>query len=147
MPTRAFTASVPKSPQGIPDILMLKKQFGTSITSTALRYVSLTDFFCVLVKWNDGGVGWSWTSQDAYENRYWSIIKSADFLPPDSATRMIMRGETSTAGFIQRGAVASMWFDYVGVGGRRDEILMEQAMSLGQYGFLTLLLPASKVDQ
>ena len=147
MPTQAFTAARPKDPLGIPDILKLKKQFGTSITSTALRYVSLADFFCVLVKWNDDGYGWRWTSQEAYENRYWSTIKSADRLPLDSATRMIMQGEASSFGFIERGAVASMWFDYIGVGGQRDEILMEQAISLGQYGFLTLLLPASKIGR
>ena len=147
MPTRAFTAAIPKVPLGIPGILNLKKQFGTSITSTALRYVSLADFFCVVVKWNIDGYGWRWTSQEAYENRYWSTTKSVEGLPPDSATRMVMRGAASSSGFIERGAVASMWFDYIGAGGWRDEILMEQAISLGQYGFLTLLLPASKVGR
>ncbi len=147
MPTWAFTAAIPKNPQGIPDILTLKKQFETSLTSTAIRYVGLAGFFCAIVKWNDDGFGWRWTSQEAYENRYWSTIKSADRLPRDSATRMIMRGEASSPGFIERGAVASMWFDYVGMGGQRDIILIEQAISLGQYGCLTLLLPAPKNGQ
>ena len=147
MPTRVFTAAIPKVPKGIPDILNLKQRFGTSITSTALRYVSLADFFCVVVKWNPDGYGWHWTSQKTYEGRYRRTTKSVNDLPPDSATRMVMMRKTSSSDFIECGAVASMWFNYVDAGGRRDEILIEQAVSLGQYGFLTLLLPESKVGQ
>ena len=147
MPTRAFTTAISKIPQGIPDILNLKQRFETSITSTALRYVSLADFFCVVVKWNTDGYGWHWTSQKTYENRYWRTTKSVNDLPPDSATRMVMMRETPSSDFIERGAVASMWFDYVNVGGWRDEILIEQAIPLGRHGFLTLLLPASKVGR
>ena len=147
MPTRAFTAAIPKVPQGIPDILNLKQRFGTSITSTALRYVSLADFFCVVVKWDIDGYGWHWTSQKTYEGRYRRTIKSVNDLPPDSATRMVMMGGTSSSDFIKCGTVASMWFDYVDAGGWRDEVLIEQAISLGRYGFLTLLLPASKVGR
>ena len=147
MPRRAFTDSMPKNPRGIPDILKMKEQFGTSITSTAIRYVGLIDFFCAIVKWNDNGFGWSWSSQNAYANWYRRTIKTADRLPPDSATRRVMRGEMEASGIAVCGTVASMWFDYVSMGGWRDEILMEQAISLGRYGFLTLLLPASMIDK
>ncbi|MCY3615919.1 MAG: ImmA/IrrE family metallo-endopeptidase [Bacteroidetes bacterium] len=146
MPTRAFMDAIPNNPGGMPDILTLKKTFGTSVTSTAIRYVSLVGFFCAVVKWKDNKVEWSWSSQDAYANWYRSTIKSADLLPLDSATRKVMRGEVEPSGFVGCGAVASMWFDYVRIGGRRDEILMEQAISLGQYGFLTLLLPESRIS-
>lgn len=146
MPTRAFTASIPRVPKGIPDILTLKQRFGTSITSTALRYVSLSDFLCVVVKWNRDGYGWHWTSQKTYESGYRRTTKSVNDLPLDSATRIAMMRQTSSSDFTQRGAVASMWFDYVAAGGQRDEMLIEQAISLGQYGFLTLLFPESKID-
>ncbi len=147
MPTRAFTAAMPRNLRGIPDILALKEQFGTSITSTAIRYVSLVNFFCAIVKWNDDGFGWSWTSQEAYEKRYWRTIKSVECLPRDSATRIVMREGATPSGFDERGTVASIWFNYVGEGGWRDEILIEQAISLGQYGFLTLLLPESRISR
>ena len=147
MPSWAYTDAIPRSPRGIHDIIKLKEQFGTSITSAAIRYVGLVDFFCAVVKWNEGRVEWSWSSQNAYANWYRRTIKSADRLPPDSATRKVMRGETEASGMAECGTVASMWFDYVSMGGRRDEILMEQAISLGQYGFLTLLLPAARIGQ
>lgn len=147
MPTQAFASAKPKKPQGIPDILALRKQFKTSIISTAIRYVSLANFFCAVIKWDDDRFEWSWTSEETYEKRYWRTIRSADFLPRDSATRMVMRGESDPSGIVERGAVASMWFDYVSEGGCRDEILMEQAISLGRYGFLTLLLPESEIHQ
>lgn len=146
MPEQAFTAASPKNSRGISDVLRLTKRFGTSITSTAIRYVSLADFFCAVVKWDNDGFGWSWTSRETYEKRYWRTIRSADLLPQDSATIIAMRGENDPSGFVERGAVASMWFDYVDKGGCRDEILMEQAISLGKYGFLTFLLPESKIS-
>lgn len=145
MPTRAFIDAKPKMPRGIPDILELKDQFGTSITSTAIRYVNHSDFFCAIIKWNDDGYGWSWASQETYENRYYRTVKSMDSLPSDSATQLVIQGETDPHGFIQCGSVASMWFDYVRVGGRRDAILQEQVISLGQYGYLTLLMLDSDV--
>lgn len=144
MPTPAFNAALSKNPTGIFEIRALSQRFDTSITSTAIRYVSLADFFCVVVKWNADGYGWSWKSPIASANKYWRAKKSADKLPRDSATRMAMQmAPSSSAEPIQRGAVASMWFDFVGKGGPRDEILIEQAIALGRYGFLTLLLPDS----
>jgi hypothetical protein len=143
MPTAPFVTRMKRVGVGAPAVLTLKEDFGTSVTSAAIRYVGLADFFCVVVKWGPDGYGWRWASGEAWAGRYRRTVQDATALPRDSATVMVMKGVSAAAGYIERGATASMWFDYVSAGGTRDEILMEHAISLGQFGVLTLLFPAS----
>lgn len=145
MPTQAFLHRMKKAGVGASAVLSLSEQFGASVTSTAIRYVGLVDHFCAVVKWGPDGYGWRWTSQEAWSGRYHQTVRDAAALPRDSATALALRGESSRTGFIERGATASMWFDLVRAGGARDQILMEQAISLGSFGVLTLLLPADLV--
>ena len=147
MPTGPFTDRARRAGVGAPAVLDLSGRFGTSLTSTAVRYVGVADFFCVVVKWGPDGYGWRWASREAWTGRYCRTVQSLSDLPRDSATRLLARGESSAQGWIESGTTASMWFDYVRAGGDRDEILMEQAVSLGRFGLLTLLFPASKVGR
>lgn len=143
MPTAPFAAALRRAAIGAPAILALKDRFGASVTSMAVRYVGLVDFFCVVVKWTPEGYGWRWVSREARTGRYFRTVQSLGDLPADSATRLLAAGVTSSTGFIERGSVASAWFDYVKAGGHRDEILLEHAVSLGRFGLLTLLFPAA----
>ena len=145
MPTTSFSRRMKKAGVGAPAILSLSDLFGASVTSTAIRYVGLVDHFCAVVKWGPEGYGWRWTSQEAWSGRYHRTIRDASALPRDSATALALRGESSKTGFIERGTTASMWFDFVRAGGDRDQILIEQAISLGVFGVLTLLFPAHLV--
>lgn len=143
MPTVPFVAAMRRAAVGAPAVLELKARFGASVTSTAIRYVGLADFFCVVVKWTAEGYGWRWTSREARAGRYFRTVQSLGDLPADSATRLLAAGVSSRNDFIERGSVASAWFDYVKAGGHRDEILLEHAVSLGRFGLLTILFPAS----
>lgn len=143
MPTREFELSMRKVQRGIAGMLKLKEQFNTSLTSTAIRYVKSARFFCAVIKWNPDGYGWKWVSSEAFQGRYIRTVRRHEDLPRDSATRTVM-GQQHHLGFEERGTVASTWFDFVRTGGHRDSILVEQAISLGPYGFLTVLTSTSE---
>ena len=145
MPTAPFAHRMRKAGVGAPAVLALARQFGTSVTSAAIRYVGLTDHFCVVVKWGPDGYGWRWASREAWSGRYTRTVQDASALPRDSATALALRGASSRSGYVETGTTASAWFDYVRAGGSRDEILMEQAIALGSFGVLTLLLPADLI--
>lgn len=146
MPTGPFRSRLKKvdrkAGRGAPAILALAEAFGTSVTSTAIRYIGLTETFCAVVKWTPDGFGWRWVSDDAWTGRYRQTTKDIAALPPDAATSLVVRGERAAAGYVQRGAVASMWFDLVRAGGDRDALLIEQAVPLGRHGVLTVLTAA-----
>ncbi len=47
------------------------------------------------------------------------------------------------AGFFEAGSTASFWFPFMKPGDPMDVVLIEQAISLGRFGVLTLLFPES----
>ncbi|MAS53137.1 MAG: hypothetical protein CMJ44_00665 [Pimelobacter sp.] len=145
MPTAPFARRMKKAGVGAPAVLALAREFGTSVTSAAIRWVSLVDHSCVVVKWGPDGYGWRWASREAWSGRYTRTVQDASALPRDSATALALRGASARSGFVEAGTTASAWFDYVRAGGSRDEILMEQAVSLGAFGVLTVLFPEALV--
>lgn len=60
-------------------------------------------------------------------------------LVADSATAKMIAGAVSSADIVSNGTTASHWFPFVFVGSNRDVILVEEAISLGRFGALTLL--------
>ena len=76
-----------------------------------------------------------------YDSGLGRTIDSIDHVPRDSATGLALKGVTPpSSGFFESGGTASFWFSQRKYGGG-DPILIEQAISLGQFGALTLLYP------
>jgi hypothetical protein len=98
---------------------------------------------CAVIKWTSDEFGWRWISQSMYERGLGQTMDEIEEVPRDSATAQALEGTPLSEGrYHQRGGTASFWFPNRRRGAR-DQILWEQAVSLGQFGALTLLYPDS----
>jgi Zn-dependent peptidase ImmA (M78 family) len=144
MPTYSFKQLAAPTALGLEGILKIAEHFGTSVTSTAIKYAQLDIVPCAVIKWNKDGFGWKWLSTETFRARYHKTIESVNYLPEDSPTAKAVAGEHVPAqGFFSAGTTVSAWFPYVDDGGYRNAILIEQAVPLGRFGALTFLYPES----
>jgi len=142
MPSDRFRKRAKKLPLGLKGIQQLASDFGTSLTSTAIRYAKLDIAKCVIIKWNHDGFGWKWLSPTAYTDGWRKTIEEPARLVPDSATEKVVTAPVNTPKIIRTGTTASHWFPFVFSGSGGDIILVEEAISLGRFGTLTLIFPA-----
>lgn len=139
MPSERFRRRAKSLPSGLEGIRKLASEFGTSITSAAIRYAKLDIRKCVIIKWDLDGYGWKWLSPSAYAEGWRKTIEEPAKLIVDSATEKIIAGSANKAEIVSTGTTASHWFPFVFPGSIRDEILREEAVSLGRFGALTFL--------
>lgn len=145
MPTARFKKAANGLGVGLSAVLSLKDRFGTSITSTAIRYTKLDLAPCAIVKWNPDGYAWKWFSPSMYNAGYRATIKTLEAVLPDSATGRALVGEPGgLKQYFESGTSGSAWFPGIFPGSARDQIFIEQAVSLGEFGVLTLLYPERK---
>jgi Zn-dependent peptidase ImmA (M78 family) len=145
MPTERFTKAGKRLLPGFDAVLGLKDTFGTSITSTAIRYTQLDLAPCALVKWNTDGFAWKWFSPSTYSAGIRSTVGTKESVPRDSATGKALAGDAPPSkGFFQCGTSASAWFPGIRLGTPRDLVFIEQAVPLGEFGVLTLLYPEQR---
>lgn len=122
----------------------LSTTFGTSWTSTAIRYASLDIQPCALIKWTRDGYGWKWLSKSFLVASLRKTIESSENVVVGGATQKALNGESpGECGYFRCGTVASAWFPFIDAGSTRDSILIEEAVPLGRFGVLTLLYPES----
>jgi len=143
MPRTSFMKEAKLSPRGLAGILSLAYAFGTSVTSTAIRYVKVEVEPCVVIKWQDGRFAWTWSSVEMHKARFRRPVVSARKLPSSSPTARALAGEVTAGDFFSAGARAASWFPRVGANEGGDLALVEQAMALGRFGVLTFLYPES----
>lgn len=142
MPERRFRDACKGKHVGLGSILALANLFATSVTSTALRYTQLDIVPCAVVKWAGNKLQWKWMSTDTFRARFGSTVQVATELPSDSPTARALRGETpSSQGYFEAGTTVSAWFRHIVDSSYRNDILIEQAISLGRFGVLTFLYP------
>ncbi len=142
MPTDRFQKRLKKLPVGWAAIDALCREFGTSRTSTAIRYATLTDKPMAVIKWNTDGYSWKWLSSGFFDASLRKTIESTDSIIQGSATTKALSGQPVPAcGYFQSGTVASAWFPFISYGSARNAILVEQAKPIGKFGVLTLLYP------
>lgn len=148
MPSGPFAKAGKKYLLGFDAVLALKEQFGTSITSTAIRFTQLDLGPCTLVKWNPDGFAWKWFSPSTFTAGYRATIKAREAVAPDSATGKALAGDVvQSKGYFQCGTSASAWFPGVRPGTPKDVLFIEQAIPLGEFGVLTLLYPEQRKFQ
>lgn len=142
MPEGRFRKTCERKRVGMDSILELAKLFGTSITSTALRYTKLDIVPCAVFKWSKGRLQWRWMSTETFRQRFGSTVQVATEIPSDSPTAKAMRGEIPPNGrYFEAGTTVSAWFRQVWDSSYRNEIMMEQSISLGRFGTLSFLYP------
>lgn len=142
MPSERFRKRAKMLSAGLEGIRQLSSEFGTSLTSAAIRYAKLDLLKCVIIKWNCDGFGWKWFSPSAYMGGWRKTIESTSNLTSGCATSKILSGAVVGKDILSFGTTASSWLPFVQVGSNRDSILKEEAVSLGRYGVLTVLSPA-----
>lgn len=142
LPAARFKRQARRAGRGLAGVLSLSRHFGTSVTSTAIRFASLEVEPCIVVKWTPKGFGWSWSSASAWASRYGATIQEPAAIPRGAPTARAMTGEPPpTQGFFEAGTTAAAWFKRIAGDADRNAIMIEQAMQLGQFGTLTILLP------
>ena len=142
LPSDRFRKRAKSVAPGLEGIRQMATEFGTSLTSTAIRYAKLDLKMCVIIKWNKDGYGWKWLSPSAFANGWRKTIEEPTKIVENSATAKVIASGDSHVGDVQQtGSTASHWFPFIELGSYRDCILVEQAVSLGRFGALTLISP------
>jgi len=142
MPSAEFDQMARRQRVGLAGILAIAKHFGTSVTSTAIRYAQTEIVPCVVIKWSSTEFQWRWISTEPFRARLRTVTKSLASLPPDCPTRVALSAATPPAsGYFEAGITAASWFPFLSDMDSRNVILMEQAIQLGRFGVLTFLFP------
>jgi hypothetical protein len=141
MPGERFRRRAKKLVVGLEGIRQLSGEFGTSLTSAAIRYAKLDLLKCVIIKWNSNGYGWKWISPSAYAKGWRKTIEEPASLVPGSATEKIVSGTLTGSNIARTGTTAGHWFPFISIGSNGDCLLQEEAIALGRFGTLTLLSP------
>jgi Zn-dependent peptidase ImmA (M78 family) len=144
MPPTRFMNRAKRSLRGMGGILDLAYTFGTSVTSTAIRYVKDEVQPCVVLKWQDGRVAWTWSSVKMQKARFRRPNMLLEKLPLESPTARALAREAPVGDYFSDITKARLWFPRVGVNEGGDLPLVEQAIQLGRFGVLTVLYPESR---
>ena len=143
MPSLRFISVAQSVQLGLEGIRKIANHFGTSITASAVRYVKQELVPCALLKWKDNELEWKWLSTEMFRAKFRSTIRSIAELPDESATCEVVNMSIKTTEVVRKGSTASTWFRYISSDSLRNVILIEEVMSLGRFGALTFLYPAS----
>ncbi len=140
MPEIRFREAARGTAAGFECILKLVREFGTSLTSTAVRYVSLDMWPTALIKWHWRGYRWKSFSSSMFRRHFTRMFEIPGKLTQDCATHKALAQEPAPAcGFFSAGTLSSAWFPYVKYDDFLDVVLVEEAVPMGRYGALTLL--------
>jgi Zn-dependent peptidase ImmA (M78 family) len=120
------------------EVRRLAARFGTSLSATAIRCARLSLAPLVVMRWREGRRAWCWSSA-AYESRTGNRgFRQLDQIPQDSPTRATLAGAVDIE---PCGTTLATWFPKIRAGSFEDDVLIEECISLGRYGALTLLRP------
>ena len=125
------------------EIVRLAELFCTSLSATAIRCAHLDLAPLIVMRWTATTRAWCWSSSIFEQRTGNKAFRSIERLPLDSATRQMLVGsldehETITS----KGTTLSTWFPGVRAGSSYDDILIEECISLGPHGALTILRPS-----
>jgi len=140
LPKNRFMKSARQEDIGLGSILYLSSKFGASVTSTAIRYVEEAIGQAAIIKWNQEGYQWKKISDSFYKRGFRKTIESTESIARQSATWLSLSGDTPPPErFFTRGSTIAAWFPYIDHSWNRNDLLIEQAISLGRFGILTML--------
>ncbi len=139
MPASLFATKVANEPLGLEAVVKLSEAFGTSRTACGVRYVKNEITPCALFKWNRNGLHWKLLSEEFYRLGFRHSIQKGDAPPEGSGTQQVLESLVKPTGIVKRGSCASSWFPNIASGSSKNEIFIEETISLGSFGALTLL--------
>jgi len=147
MPTSRFNKMAKKGNMGFEGITKLSEYFGTSLTATAIKFIDAERRPSILMKWdNNGELSWK-----RYSETFYNATLGKSFLKGESFNRRVRNSATDKAihgedpenrKFFRNGATVSTWFpnakDF------KNDIIIEEAFPIGEFGVLTLLYTDAK---
>lgn len=140
MPNQRFLSYARTCSKGSAAIRRLADAFGTSLSSTAIRFVRSNVSPVIAMCWTSTSRRWCWSSRDFYDlTKNWAF-KDPSRLPREAETLRLLGDPSLTPE--PRGTTLSTWFPRVRRGSLQDLIMIEDVLSLGTYGVITLLYSA-----
>jgi len=142
LPKKRFLALSKKAIFGFNGILNLSKYFDVSISAAAIRLVQSEIRPAMILKWDkDGKLDWKYYSKEFYQAGLGkTFIKGTIFNRSirNSATDKALLGkQPPTGSYFENGTTITAWFPNSLA--YKNDILIEQAFPIGEYGTLTLL--------
>ncbi len=140
-----FLASLPAKLIGLHKITTVAQEFDVSVQATARRYCQETPGTCGLVMWRTDGQPWTFMSPSWENLGYQRLRRDEAAITYGSATfrakeAILDNGKNRFGPIEESTSTAAFWFGNVPSGGQRDVVLVEQAVKLGSFGVLTLLV-------
>jgi Zn-dependent peptidase ImmA (M78 family) len=126
-----------------PEIARLSQHFCTSLSATAIRCARLSLSPLIVMRWTATMRAWCWSSNEFEQRTDNKAFRSIERLPLDSATRETLGCALSKREFIvTKGTTLATWFPNIRAGSSFDDIMIEECISLGPHGALTILRPS-----
>lgn len=142
MPKKRFLKRAKRVPRGLEGVLKLANELGTSVTSTAVRYLDLYLDDGLIVKWDKmGHYAWRRRKDETSFSVFNRTIKDKGSLVSGSATHSLISGSNIVGSVEKKGTTKSAWYPYIKKGGYTDIVCQEEAVRLGRFGYLTLVYP------
>lgn len=137
MPPSRFLRKIKANETPLKAIERLSGHFKASVTATALHYLKNAANRCAIIRWNgDGEFAWNFVGKGYHASHFHKPIYADGDIPlKDSATERVMSGQEEKA---ESASTTASVFKGVALGGTRDSLLREEALSLGSYGFMTI---------
>ena len=140
MPAKRFGSAARKRRPCVDTIRELVELFGTSYQSTAIRYAKSNTHSVLAMRWTTTERKWCWSSDDMRRITKNRMHKNSENVPEGSLTAKALQGGVAEGQVT--GSTLAAWCPFVAAGSKADWIVVEEGMSLGEFGVLTLLYPA-----
>ncbi|MDJ1485986.1 ImmA/IrrE family metallo-endopeptidase [Cytophagaceae bacterium YF14B1] len=146
MPHKRFLQKAGALKKGILAINTIAQEMKTSILSTAIHYVQQNLICGIVVKWSfDCQKEWALTSKSFQQSVCSNFVKASLIPIRQSATHQIQNRSEINSSHKTSISTLSHWMSGINVGSKQDIVMTEEAITLGPYGSLTLLYPATTV--
>jgi len=116
-------------------------EFGTSYSSTAIHCAILDVFPIIVMMWTREGCAWCWSSSEYSGLTKNKARRRFHDIPYESVTADLLNGKGPKSEHAQRGTTLATWFSGVPFQSSVNEVFIEECLSLGRYGALTILRP------
>jgi Zn-dependent peptidase ImmA (M78 family) len=133
MPSSLFGPAIAEEPFSVDTVSQIAADYRTSFTATALRFVELTDTYCVLVVSKGGRVTW-WRKSLAWGDMFW--LDPGSSLSRDTVAGGLTRGEDIPSRPVE--VALSAWTD--DAESFEDDVVVEETLVMKRYGQTVSLL-------
>lgn len=143
---RQLLDTLPADVSGLYRIIAVANAFDVSVQATAVRFCQDMPGICGIVMWRKEDPAWSYVAPAWDASGYPRPRRDKDAICDGSATALALAepGVGRINDVHQTTSTAAFWFPRVAKGGTRDTVMIEQAVRLGSFGVLTLLMTASR---